>query len=67
MTVLSSRATALLRRGRDPAAAFVGGVQWAFGAAALIALGVVGLVLTLPARADGPAHDEAPTEEPAAA
>jgi DHA2 family lincomycin resistance protein-like MFS transporter len=67
VTVLSSRTTSLLEAGATPAAAYVGGVQWAFGAAALISLGVVGLVLTLPSRADGPAHDEAPAEEPAAA
>ena len=42
VTVLSSRADALLEDGVDPARAFVGGMQWAFGAAALIAVGVVG-------------------------
>jgi hypothetical protein len=41
-------------------------VQWAFGAAALISLVVVALVLALPSRAAGHA-DETPYEEPAAA
>ena len=67
VTVLSSRSSALLDAGATPSAAFVGGVQWAFGAAALIALVVVALVLTLPSRASDEEHDEAPYEEPAAA
>ena len=67
VTVLASRTNALLDGGATPAVAYVGGVQWAFGAAALISLVVVALVLTLPSRADGEAHDEAPSEEPAAA
>jgi DHA2 family lincomycin resistance protein-like MFS transporter len=67
VTVLSSRANALLEGGATPSAAFVGGVQWAFGAAALISLVVAALVLTLPARAEGGTHDETPCEEPAAA
>ncbi|WP_244246882.1 MDR family MFS transporter [Nocardioides euryhalodurans] len=56
VTVLSSRTNALLDAGAAPSAAFVGGVQWAFGAAALISVVVVGLVLLLPARA--PSEDE---------
>jgi DHA2 family lincomycin resistance protein-like MFS transporter len=58
VTVLSSRSTALLADGASPAAAFVGGVQWAFGAAAIIAVGVVALVFLLPAGT--PDHAEAP-------
>jgi DHA2 family lincomycin resistance protein-like MFS transporter len=65
VTVLSSRSTALVESGASPDAAFVGGVQWAFGAAALIALGVVALTLTLPSRAEGDDHGTAPVEEPA--
>ncbi len=67
VTVLSSRANALLEGGATPSAAFVGGVQWAFGAAALISVVVAALVLTLPSRAEGGTHDETPHEEPAAA
>lgn len=67
VTVLSSRSSALLDAGASPSAAFAGGVQWAFGAAALIALGVVALVLTLPSRAAGEPLDDAIGEEPAAA
>ena len=67
VTVLSSRTNALLDGGASPSAAFVGGVQWAFGAAALISLVVVALVLALPSRAAGHDVDEAPHEEPAAA
>ena len=66
VTVLSSRTNDLLDGGASPSAAFVGGVQWAFGAAALISLVVVALVLTLPSRSADHA-DEAPCEEPAAA
>jgi DHA2 family lincomycin resistance protein-like MFS transporter len=67
VTVLSSRTNALLEGGAAPSEAFVGGVQWAFGAAALISLAVVALVLTLPARADGHAEDASESEQPAVA
>ena len=50
VTVLSSRSTSLLEDGAAPADAFVGGLGWAFGAAGLIGLVVVGLTLLLPAR-----------------
>ena len=50
VTVLASRSAALAAGGATPGAAFAGGVQWAFGAAALIALVVVGLVWLLPSR-----------------
>ena len=53
VTVLSWRSHALLDGGAAPSAAYVGGVQWAFGAAALIALGVVALALVLPSRLPG--------------
>jgi len=57
VTVLSARSTAMLDDGATPAAAFVGGVQWAFGAAAIISVGVAALVFLLPGRA--PEHEEA--------
>ena len=65
VTVLTARTTALLDDGAAPSAAFVGGVQWAFGAAALIAVAVVALVLTLPSRADSHEPTEA-VDKPAA-
>ena len=65
VTVLTARTNAQLHDGASPSAAFVGGVQWAFGAAALIAIAVVALVLTLPSRADSHEPAEA-VDEPAA-
>jgi MFS transporter, DHA2 family, lincomycin resistance protein len=65
VTVLTSRTNAQLHDGASPSAAFVGGVQWAFGAAALIAIAVVALVLTLPARANSHELAEA-VEKPTA-
>ena len=53
VTVLSSRSHTLLDGGADPAAAFVGGVQWAFGAAAIIGIAVFALTLLLPSRVPG--------------
>ncbi len=64
VTVLSSRSNALLEGGAAPSEAFVGGVQWAFGAAALISLAVVALVLTLPARAEA-TEPSSESDEPA--
>jgi DHA2 family lincomycin resistance protein-like MFS transporter len=65
VTVLTARTSAELHDGVSPSAAFVGGVQWAFGAAALIAMAVVALVLTLPSRADSPEPAEAVDRPPA--
>lgn len=53
VTVLTSRTNALLDGGSTPTDAFVGGVQWAFGTAALLAIGVAALVFLLPGRASG--------------
>jgi len=70
VTVLSSRTTALAGGGSTPDEAFLGGLQWAFGAAGLIAVTVVGLALLLPSRVPGAGpgmHDEAPAGETAPA
>ncbi|QZY28423.1 MDR family MFS transporter [Nocardioides coralli] len=68
VTVLASRSNALLDAGASESAAFVGGVQWAFGAAALISLSVVALVFLLPSRVPGagpaPVEEVDPTGEP---
>ena len=69
VTVLSWRSSSLAEGGAGPAEAFVGGVEWAFGAAAIIGVAVVGLVLLLPSRVDGagPESDHDPHPEGAAA
>lgn len=51
ITILSSRAAALAEEGASEAEALVGGLQWAFGLGAVIALAVVGLALVLPRHA----------------
>ncbi len=63
VTVLSTRTTALAEGGASSSAAFAGGVQWAFGAAALIALGTLALTFLLPSRV--PDTDADPVGRPA--
>lgn len=70
VTVLSSRSASLVESGATESEAFVGGVSWAFGAAGLIGIAVVGLTLLLPSRVDDAgdgAHEEsgAPEHSPA--
>ncbi len=68
VTVLSSRSASLVEAGATETDAFVGGLSWAFGAAGLISIAVVGLTLLLPSRVDEPgAHEEsdAPQRTPA--
>jgi len=62
VTILSSRAAALVEEGAGEAEALVGGLQWAFGLGAVIALAVVGLALVLPRHApeDAPEDAEVP-------
>ncbi len=69
VTVLSWRSTTLAEGGASPAEAYVGGVEWAFGAAAGIAVAVVGLVLLLPSRVadEDPGAGAAALEEQAGA
>jgi DHA2 family lincomycin resistance protein-like MFS transporter len=50
VTVLSSRATSLAAEGASAAESFVGGLRWAFGVSAVLALGVVVLAALLPSR-----------------
>jgi MFS transporter, DHA2 family, lincomycin resistance protein len=50
VTVLSSRAAALAAEGASAAEAFVGGLRWAFGVSAVLALGIVVLAVLLPSR-----------------
>jgi len=68
ITVLTSRSNVLIEGGAAPAAAFVGGIQWAFGAAAVISVAVVALTLLLPPRvpgAGGSGHGDPVVEETA--
>ncbi len=58
VTVLSARSAALVAQGASADAAFVGGLRWAFGVSAALALVAVGLGLALPNRPDGAAGPE---------
>jgi MFS transporter, DHA2 family, lincomycin resistance protein len=68
VTVLSWRSQTLLEGGASESAAFVGGVQAAFGAAAVIAVGVLVLTFLLPGRVPGagPADADEPQDDPVA-
>lgn len=59
VTILSSRAAALAEEGAGEAEALVGGLQWAFGLGAVIALAVVGLALVLPRHAPESGEEDA--------
>jgi len=50
VTVLSSRAASLAADGAGATDAFVGGLRWAFGVSAVLALGIVVLAVLLPSR-----------------
>ena len=50
VTVLASRSAALAADGASASAAFVGGLQWAFGVATVISLGAVVIAFRLPSR-----------------
>jgi MFS transporter, DHA2 family, lincomycin resistance protein len=67
VTILSWRSAALEAEGASAAAAFVGGVQAAFGVAAVLAVGVVVVALLLPNRPDVPAEPDTPAEPDAPA
>jgi MFS transporter, DHA2 family, lincomycin resistance protein len=60
VTVLSSRATSLAADGAGATEAFVGGLRWAFGVSAVLALGIVVLAVLLPSRL--PEHEDAVPE-----
>ena len=53
IVILTNRSTALAEHGSAPDAAFVGGLQWAFIAGAVLGLIVVALSLMLPAKREG--------------
>lgn len=55
VTVLSSRATALVQGGSDPLAAQMGGMRWAFVVGAVLSLVVLAVAVRLPGRAAAPA------------
>ena len=57
VTVMTSRATALVGDGASPVAASLGGMRWAFAVAAALCVVVLALVFLLPARIDDPAAD----------
>ncbi len=64
VTILSSRAASLAEDGAGEAEALVGGLQWAFGLGAVIALAVVGLALMLPRHAPEQAPGQAEVPAP---
>ncbi len=59
VTVLASRSASLLAGGASESAAYVGGIRWAFGAAALIASTTVVLAFLLPSRVPDEAEEAA--------
>ena len=52
IVILENRSSALVERGSEADAAFVGGLQWAFIAGAVMGVIVVGLSLLLPAKSE---------------
>ncbi|MFN8075765.1 MAG: DHA2 family efflux MFS transporter permease subunit [Kineosporiaceae bacterium] len=60
ISVLSVRGAALAEDGASEAAVLVGGLQWAFGLAAVLSVAVVVLAVMLPRRASHSAHGAAP-------
>jgi len=50
VVVLTTQAAASARQGAGETAAYLNGLHWAFGLCAVAAVGMVGLVATLPAR-----------------
>ena len=53
VTVMTSRAAALVSEGASPVAATMAGLQWAFAVGAGLCVLVLGLALLMPARVDG--------------
>jgi DHA2 family lincomycin resistance protein-like MFS transporter len=65
VTVMSSRAASLAQDGADPVSALVGGMRWAFGVGALLALVVLVLAFVLPGRPTAPVEGVQPVTESA--
>ncbi len=55
VVIMTNRSEHLAADGSTPGEAFVGGLQWAFAAGAVIGLVVVAMSLLLPSKADAPA------------
>jgi DHA2 family lincomycin resistance protein-like MFS transporter len=55
VVIMTNRTESLAESGSSPADAFMGGLQWAFFAGAVIGLVVIAMSLLLPAKADAPA------------
>jgi DHA2 family lincomycin resistance protein-like MFS transporter len=60
VVVMKTRSEALGASGADPAAAFVGGLQWAFVAGALMGVAVIACALFLPSKVEAPEGEGAP-------
>jgi DHA2 family lincomycin resistance protein-like MFS transporter len=58
VTIMTSRATALVGDGVAPVAASLGGMRWAFMVAAGLCVVVLALVAMLPSRIDDPGSDD---------
>lgn len=54
VTIMTSRAAALVHCGVVPVAASLAGMRWAFAVAAILCVVVLGLAVLLPARIDDP-------------
>jgi DHA2 family lincomycin resistance protein-like MFS transporter len=73
VTIMTSRAAALVHGGLVPVAAALAGMRWAFAVAAILCVVVLGLAVLLPARIDDPDGpvgvveelDDIPTLKPA--
>jgi DHA2 family lincomycin resistance protein-like MFS transporter len=63
VTIMTSRATALVGSGVSPVAASLGGMRWAFMVAAGLCVVVLALGAMLPARIDDPGMDVTGTDE----
>jgi DHA2 family lincomycin resistance protein-like MFS transporter len=61
-TLMSTHTSDLLHQGKDPATAAVGGMTWAFGFGATLAVVVIVLLSRLPNRPATPPHGAAPDE-----
>lgn len=57
VVVLTSRAASSAQHGLADAAAYLDGLRWAFGLCTVLAVGILGLVATLPARVSTDQHE----------